>query len=107
MAEATESSILFDYQQAIAQAYALEELADSVQRTSNGKIEDGLQAAACSWNGDNATRFRDKGTQLQGQLCETARALRNAADEVRKIASRVRQVEMANLALIQEREYQS
>lgn len=103
---ATEESIWFDYRQAIAQAAALEEIASSVERISNGDLEDGLRAAACSWKGDNATRFQSKGAQLQGQFRETARALRSAASEVRRTAQRVRQMELANIALIEERSYQ-
>lgn len=102
---ATEESIWFDYRQAIAQAAALEEIASSVERISNGDLENGLRAAASSWKGDNATRFQSKGVQLQGQFRETARALRSAASEVRRTAQRVRQMELTNIALIQERSY--
>lgn len=104
---ATESSIWFDYHQAIAQAAALEDIASSVERTTNGDLEDGLRVAAASWKGDNAACFQSKGARLQGQFHETARVLRSAASEVRQIAERTRRIELANLALIQNRTYQS
>lgn len=102
---ATEASIWFDYQQAIAQAAALEDIANSVERTSNGEVEDGLHCAASGWSGDNAVRFQSKGERLQGQLRDTARALRQAASEVRQTAARVRKAELANLEMIQNRTY--
>lgn len=98
---ATEESILFDYHQALAQAAALDEIASSLERTSRGELEAGLWAAALSWQGDNASRFRNKGAMLQGQLSDTARALHTAASEVLKVAARTRQMELANLALLQ------
>lgn len=98
----TEKEIWFNYEQAMAQANALEEIARRLESMSSHELDGGLHDAASNWTGDNARRFQSKGRRLQEQVDGTARNLRNAAEEVRSIARKNREIELANLALIME-----
>lgn len=102
---ATQESIWFDFQQAVAQAEALEEMAGRIENTVRDELEDGLRAASGAWHGSSASRFQCKGERLGEEIRSNARALRRAAEEVRKVAEQVRRVEMANLATVEERSY--
>ena len=97
----TEGEIWFNYHHAIAQAEALERVADRLKSGVQVDMERGLSDTAACWHGDNARHWQMKGQRLQESVEATARRLRSAAGEIRAAARRAREIELANLAIIQ------
>jgi len=97
----TEGEIWFNYRKAMAQADALDRIAGQLKHGVWGDMEQGLRDTANGWRGGNARRWQAKGQRLQDSVSATARRLQSAADEVRAAARRAREIELANLAIIQ------
>jgi uncharacterized protein YukE len=60
---------------------------------------------SASWKGDNAKAYIGKGSRLQENIRGTAGELRSIAAEIRTIAKRIYDAEMAALAIAENRTY--
>jgi len=100
----SENSIFFDYQQAIAQAERLEEIAERTDKNAGGLAET-MGLTVQGWQADSGASFRKKGGRLEENMETSAEHLRALANEVREIARRIYELEMANLAIAQQRDY--
>ncbi len=97
------SEIRFDYRNAIAQARALEDAADRVERHVAKRLSETAQETHQAWRGDSATIYINKLLNLQRQVDETARVLRDIAADIRRIARAIYQAEMTALWIAQQR----
>ncbi len=100
----TYKAIWFNYNQAITQANRLDDLAEKLVR-SRRNVEENMRIVGYSWQGSSANSYLTKGARLEEQMNSTARNLRNMASEIRRIAERIRRIELANLAIAQRRRY--
>jgi uncharacterized protein YukE len=100
---ATQATIWFNYQQAIQQAEAVARIATDLKKLSTNDLEDALDQVSASWQGENANRYHAKGSELQQQVAETARTLQSISSEIRDIAKRIYNAEMANLEIAKTR----
>lgn len=101
---ATREKIEFDFRQAMRQADRIEEIADKL-RLSNSKLENSLQNLSVSWKGENASAYLAKGSSLQTKMNKTAQGLQAAASDIRTVAKRLYDAEMAALAIASARTY--
>ena len=98
------SEIRFDFQNAMEQARKLDSLADNIERRVSNKLEETAQNIHSAWKGDSATRYIGKDQVLQQQTRQTARTLRDTAEDIRRIARRIYEAEMRALEIAQRRE---
>ena len=101
----TRSVIMFNFRRAQQQAEELDEIADSLSRMAKNDFENTMQNVAAAWKGENASKYLIKGDKLQGNMCSTAQSLRGIAADIRKVARRIYEAEMAALAIAEERKY--
>lgn len=97
----TGGQIWFNYRLAMQQADALDRIASQLKNGVRGDLEQGMGRTASGWHGDNARRWQAKGQRLQDRVSASARHLQSAAEEVRAAARRAREIELANLAIVQ------
>ena len=102
---ATRQSIEFDFKQAMAQADKLDTVANNLHNLSARRFETTMQNLSVSWRGENASAYRNKGERLQGKMNDTVNELHNTASEIRKIARRLYDAEMAALNIATQRNY--
>lgn len=101
----SESTFLFDYQQAIAQAEQLEAIARRTDRNA-GDLAGAMGLTVSGWQADSGANFRKKGGRLEDSMSSSAEHLRTLAAEVREIARKIYGMEMANVAAAQQRDYE-
>ena len=89
----SQNYIYMDYQDAFRKAQQLENLADRLGRISSSDIEKAITDIQNGWNGNSARRFLQKSELLQKKVEGHARALRNAAQELRNMARRYQIIE--------------
>lgn len=94
------STIEFEYNQALLQANKLEEIAHNMRTLSQSDIENTVANIRSGWQGDAATMFAEKGYQLSQKSVNVASDLEKAAQSIRRIAKKIRNAEMATLAII-------
>ena len=99
------ASIEFDFKKAANQADRLDDAADQLSRLSDNKFGNIMQGLAANWKGENASLYLDKGSRLQGQMDGTAKELHNIASDIRRIAKRLYDAEMAALRIAEKRDY--
>lgn len=102
---ATREKIEFDFRQAIRQADKIDELANNLNGLSNRKFAGSLQNLAAGWKGENASLYLAKGSSLQKKMNGTAGELHTVAADIRTIAKRLYDAEMAALAIATARTY--
>ena len=88
------TQIRFDFENARQQADRLDELASDMERQVLRKMCDSGQQLRSAWTGESANRFVVKQSELQEKIRSTLCALREIADEIRRIAKRVYDAEM-------------
>ena len=93
------TQIRFDFQNAKNQANKLDELADNLEQQVVRKMSDTAQQLSAAWSGESANRYLVKQAELQQEVAETVRALREIAEEIRRIAKRVYDAEMEALRI--------
>lgn len=98
------SEIRFDFQNAMDQAKKLDELANSIDRRVAGKLDETSQSVHAAWKGDSANRYIGKTQELRWQIQQTARTLRDTAEDIRRIARRIYEAEMRALEIAQRRD---
>lgn len=88
------TQIRFDFQNARQQADRLDELAGNLEQQVLRQMFDANQQLRNAWTGESANRFVAKQSELQEKIRSTIRALREIADEIRRIAKQVYDAEM-------------
>ena len=88
------TQIRFDFQNAKNQANKLDELADNLEQQVVRKMSDTAQQLRAAWS-----RYLAKQAELQQEVVETVRALREIAEEIRRIAKRAYAAEMEALRI--------
>lgn len=102
---ATRESIEFDFRRALSQAEKIDMIADNLSRLSRAELGGVLQNVSAGWKGDNASIYLNKGSALQGKMDGTVRELYAIASDIRTIAKRLHDAEMAALEIASGREY--
>lgn len=102
---AGKESIEFDFRKAKNQAKQLDEVADRLSQLSDRKFANAMQRLAANWKGENASLYLEKGGRLQEQMDGTVRELHSIASDIRRIAKRLYDAEMAAISLAQKRDY--
>ena len=97
------AEIRIDFQQAIKQADKLDEIATKLERISKNSMEESMQNLSAAWKGENASAFLKKEDRLQGEINTTAKNVRAIADDIRRIARRIYEAEMAAWRIANER----
>jgi uncharacterized protein YukE len=102
---ASRYSIEMDLRQAQNQANKLDDIANNISTLANKKFESTLQNLSSNWKGNSASTYLNKGTKLQGQINSTASELHAIASDIRTIAQRIYDAEMAALEIAESRTY--
>ncbi len=101
------STIHFNFQKARQQADRLDEIAQQLTRLTTTEYANAMQNVAANWKGENASAYLSKGSRLQGDMEDTAKSLHHVASEIRAVAKRIYDAEMAALAIAEARKYNS
>lgn len=102
---ATRESIIFDFRRALEQASKIEEIANNLSNLSGQKFEGTMQNLSANWKGENANLYLQIGEKLQEKMDVTVRELKDIASDIRTIAKRLYDAEMAALEIALIREY--
>lgn len=102
---ATRATIEFDFRTALAQADKIDTIANDLSRLSKTELEGVLQNVSAGWKGDNANIYLNKGVVLQEKMTGTVNTLQGIASDIRTIAKRLYDAEMAALEIALNREY--
>ena len=102
---ATRETIEFDFRKALGQAEKIDTIADTLGRLSRTEFENTMQNLSAGWKGGNASIYLSKGNRLQEKMNGTVKELYSVASDIREIAKRVYDAEMAALAIASERKY--
>ncbi|MCC8164071.1 MAG: WXG100 family type VII secretion target [Lachnospiraceae bacterium] len=101
----TASEIRFNYNQALARASELEEIASGMKTLANKELADSMRNLSAAWQGDSATAFLGKGETLKEKVLKSARGLEETAATIRSVAKRIYNAEMAAYRLAMARKY--
>ncbi len=101
----TKGDIEFSYKQSMSLADEVEMIATSMKNLSNEKMGNTLIGINANWKGENASAYLAKGVALQSKVTTTAAELHSIAQSIRTIAKRWYDIEMANLAIAEQRTY--
>lgn len=102
---ATRETIEFDFRKALGQADKIDAIADRLGRLSGTEFGNTMQNLSAGWKGDNASQYLSKGSRLQEKMNGTVKELYSVASDIREIAKRVYEAEMAALAIASDRTY--
>lgn len=102
---ATRATIEFDFRKALGQADKIEAIADRLGKLSESEFGDIMQNLSVGWKGDNASQYLSKGSRLQEKMNGTVKELYSVAADIREIAKRIYEAEMAALAIATDRIY--
>ena len=102
---ATRATIEFNFRTALNQANKIDEIADNLSRLSGTDFGNVLQNLSAGWKGENASMYLSKGSILQGKMNTTSGSLHAVASDIRAIAKRLYDAEMAALAIAESRTY--
>ena len=97
--------INLDYQRAIEQADALEELASGLKGMAEEDVSKLMKDIKLAWEGDNSEAYLAKVGIFQQNVQKTSAKMSNIAATVRQMAENIRDAELENLRLAQERTY--
>lgn len=102
---ASKHEIEMNFEAAKRQADKLDNIADELDRLSKNRFNDTLQSVSAAWKGESATLYVNKGVKLQGDITQNAVDFRSIAQEIRAIAQRIYEAEMANYERAKRRDY--
>ncbi|MBE6758570.1 MAG: WXG100 family type VII secretion target [Ruminococcaceae bacterium] len=85
--------IEFNYNQSIAQARKLDDLAEDLKNMLRGTYATAAENIRGAWKGDNADRFLVKLEELREQINSTAKYLETLARSIRSAASTIYKAE--------------
>lgn len=98
-------AIEFDFIKAKKQADRIDTIANNLGKLSGKELRDTLQSLSANWKGENASLYLSKGSALQGKMNKTVKELHAVAADIRMIAKRLYDAEMASLAIASARDY--
>lgn len=101
----TRAAIRINFQRAKNQASTLEQIAEDLSRLSCNDFAGTMQLISTNWKGNNANAYLQKGFRLQDDMNDTVQQLREVASEIRRIAQRIYDAEMAALRIAEQRNY--
>ncbi|MBQ0028685.1 MAG: hypothetical protein KBS96_08810 [Lachnospiraceae bacterium] len=101
---ATRASIEMDFNLAKNQAARLEELADRLRGLSDNRFGGTLNNISSNWKGENASAYLSKGSKLQNKMDRSSSELYQIASDIRLMAKRIYDAEMANLLIAETRD---
>lgn len=102
---ASRATIEFNFRTALSQADKIDEIANDLSRLSRTDFGNALQNLSAGWKGENASMYLSKGSTLQGKMNGTSGSLHAVASDIRAIAKRLYDAEMAALAIAEDRTY--
>lgn len=102
---ATKASIYFNFKKAMDQADQIDNVANNLSRLSRDRFSSTMQGISANWKGNNASLYLNKGEKLQHNMNGSASELHSIASDIRTVARRLYQAEMAALEIAQKREY--
>ena len=102
---ATRESIEFDFRKALGQADNIETIAERLGRLSGTEFENTMQNLSSGWKGESASQYLSKGSRLQEKMNGTVKELYSVASDIREIARRIYEAEMAALEIASRRTY--
>lgn len=102
---ATRETIEFNFKKALGQADKIDTIADNLSKLSGTEFGSALQNLSANWKGENAALYLTKGSRLQENMGQTAKELHAVASDIRAIAKRLYDAEMAALAVASARTY--
>lgn len=102
---ATREKIEMDFKRAIRQADKIDSIANRLGTLSGEKFGGSMQNLSACWKGENASLYLGKGGRLQGKMNGTANELHAIARDIRTVAKRLYNAEMAALAIASSRTY--
>ena len=98
-------TIYFNYQKALRQADRIDQAAEELSRVSGNEFQGALQDLSTGWTGESASLYFVKGDRLADDMNATAGELHQAAADLRTMARRLYEAEMAALAAAADRTY--
>lgn len=98
---ATKATIKIDYDKTMRQVIKLEEIASKVDALGNKHLEDILQGLSASWKGDSASRYLQKGVQLQEEIGKSAARLQDIAQEIENLAKCLRAADIQAATIVE------
>lgn len=99
----TRGEVLFNYNQAMAQARRLDTLAKQVELLSRNKIEDTKSRLRVAWQSDNSSAYLGKVEIVQNSIYDSAKKIRNIAQGIRTIAESVKAAELRAIEIARAR----
>lgn len=97
------SEIYFNYNQAIAQANKLDDIAKRLTNVAHQDMERILNEINSAWKSDNSPKYIQKGQKVEGDIGVTAGNIKNIASSIRTIAKRVLEAELEAWGIANER----
>ena len=98
-------SIEFDYIRAKQQADQLDTIAKGLNKLAQEQYDDTLRGIAANWQGESAESYVGKGNILKENIVGSSKELHKIADDIRIIAKRIYDAEMAARARARRRNY--
>lgn len=102
---ATRETIEFNFKKALGQADKIDTIANNLSKLSGKEFGGTLQKLSTNWKGENASLYLTKGSNLQEKMNGTAGELHSVASDIRTIAKRLYDAEMAALSIATTRTY--
>lgn len=96
--------IEMDYAKALMQSQKLEGLASDLENACSD-LDGSMTRLGSGWQGDEATSYRSKGGQLSEKIRANARQLRETAEAIKDIAKKIRETELENIRIAEQRKY--
>lgn len=101
----SEAMIRFNFEKAKQQANQLDQIAGGIFRLASQEFTDSMQTISVNWKGENASAYLRKGDNLRCDMEDTAGQLRKIAAEIRAVAKRLYDAEMAALEILNTKNY--
>ena len=95
----SKSRIKMNFAKARNDAAGIDQVAVNLRSLSRNQLNSSINNLSSAWTGANARLFLRKEGQLQNDIEQTARALNEIADDIRRIAQRVYDAEMRAYAI--------
>ena len=90
--------IIFDYKRAMEQVRELRAIASEMQRSRS--LENAINGAGSSWQGQTANQFRNKCTSLADMIRKEANNIMSIADSLEQAARIIDEAERAAIAAL-------
>lgn len=90
----SKQQISMDYNRVLSLTAELDRLADELSKEINAKTENNLGLLLSGWEGENASQFSQKISEMQGNSQKTAEAIKKISAGIRSNAQNVYNAEM-------------